>query len=240
MKKLFTVIALSSFALVSADQYNQQPSTQYGQQPSTQYGQQSSTQYGQQPSTQYGQQQTYQTQQKSGSQKTVSDQEIHKEIHNELRPGWFSKGFPNVSFDVNNVNVILRGSVDSLENKNKIEKGVREIEGVRQVNNQITIAKETKDQDTYSDSQLIDSEKKYPRDSAATPQDRQLNAKIRDKISNGWFTKDYETVVLKTANGIVIITGTVDKPEDAQKVSDKIKDIAGIRSVNNQLSVKNK
>ena len=168
MKKIFTVITLGSFALVSADQYDQQKTNpSYGQQQANpsysqqqtnpSYGQQqtyqttgqqqSSPSYGQQQTNpSYGQQQTNQSygdQQKSGSQKTVPDQEIYEEIQNELSPGWFSRGFPNVSFDVKNGNVNLRGTVDSTKNKNKIERGVKEIEGVRQVNNQITIAKDS-------------------------------------------------------------------------------------------------
>ncbi len=75
---------------------------------------------------------------------------------------------------------------------------------------------------------------------ASNPQDRQLNARIRDKLSNGWFSKGYETLVIRTTNGVVIIGGTVDKPEDIQKIIDQIKDIEGVRSVNNNLKVNNR
>lgn len=97
---------------------------------------------------------------------------------------------------------------------------MRKIDGVRQINNQITIVKENPD--AYSDSQLQSSEKKYSQDFASNSQDRQLNAKIRDKLSNGWFSKGYETLVLKTSNGVVTISGTVDKLEDVKKTSDQI------------------
>jgi len=92
---------------------------------------------------------------------------------------------------------------------------------------------------TYSDSQLQSSEAKYPQDFAANAQDRQINAKIRDALSNTWFSKDYETLMISTTNGVVIITGTVYKMEDKQKVGDQVKAIDGVKSVNNQLTVKN-
>jgi len=60
------------------------------------------------------------------------------------------------------------------------------------------------------------------------------------ELSNGWFSKDYETLVIRTNNGIVVIRGTVDKPEDIQKINDQIKNIEGIRSINNQLIVQKK
>ncbi len=93
---------------------------------------------------------------------------------------------------------------------------------------------------TYSDSQLQSSEAKYPQDFAANAQDRQINAKIRDTLSNTWFSKDYETLMISTTNGVVVITGTVYKVEDKQKVGDQVKAIDGVKSVNNQLTVKNK
>jgi len=176
--------------------------------------------------------------QRGGDQNANSDQEISKRIQVALSAGWFSKGFQGVSFNVTNGNVSLRGSVDTLENKSKVEDIIKKIDGVRQVNNQITIAKGTPN--TYSDSQLQASEKNYPQDSAANYKDRQLNAKIRDELSSGWFSKGNETLVITTTNGVVVISGTVDKVEDMQKLNDQIKDMEGVRSVNSQLTVKSK
>jgi osmotically-inducible protein OsmY len=168
----------------------------------------------------------------------ISDQELSRKIQETLSSGWFSQGFQHVSFDINNGNVNLMGSVDTIENKNKLEDTIKKIDGVKEVNNQITIVKESPD--TYSGKQLQDSEKKYPRDFASNSEDRQLNAKIRDKLNNGWFSNGNETLVIRTTKGVVIISGTVDKFEDIQKLDDQIKDIEGVRSVNKELTVKNK
>lgn len=80
--------------------------------------------------------------QRGNNPRNVSDQDLNKKIQDTLSSGWFSKGFKNVSFDVNNGTVNLRGTVDSQENKQKIEDNIRKIDGVRQVNNQITVVKE--------------------------------------------------------------------------------------------------
>jgi len=92
---------------------------------------------------------------------------------------------------------------------------------------------------SYSESQLQNFEKKYPQDSATSQQDRQINAKIRDKLNGGWFSKGYDALIIKTANGVVIISGTVDKDDDISNIKDKLKDIEGIKSINAQLSAKN-
>jgi len=177
--------------------------------------------------------------QNGNDQKVVTDQEITKNIRTILSSGWFSDGFQGVNFDVNNGNVNLRGSVDTLQNKTKLEDSVRKVDGVKQVNNQITIAKaDTKK--AYTDSQLQESEKKFPRDIASTSSDRQINAKIRERLNGSYFSKGFEMLVVKTANGVVIISGTVNKSDDIQKINDQLKGIEGVKSVNNQLSVQNK
>ncbi len=172
---------------------------------------------------------------RNDNQGSVSDQRIGKEVNDALGAGWFSKGFQDIKFDVNNGVVNLRGSVDTLENKKKVEATVREINGVKQVNNQLTIA--GSNSSPYSDSQLQDSEKKYPQDTAINYQDRQLNAKIRNELNGGWFSKGNTTLVLKTANGVVVMTGNVDRVEDIQKLTDQVKNIEGVQGVNAQLTV---
>lgn len=175
--------------------------------------------------------------------KLTSDEEISKHVHEALTGGWFSKGYQHVSYAVNNGVVDLSGTVESQDNKDTIDGTVKKLDGVREVNNHIKVVKPTAGATTstkkYSDSQLQDSEKKYPRDSAANQEDRQVNAKIRDQLS-GWFSKTNETILIRTANGIVIISGTVEKPEDIQKINDQVKNIEGVKSVNNQLQAKTK
>lgn len=173
-------------------------------------------------------------------QKIVSDQDITNKIRGALSSGWFSKGYENVSYQVNNGYVTLTGTVETLKNRTDVEHRITKIDGVKQVDNQITVTGKSSDNDNsknYSQSDINKSENKYPQDFASTQEDRQINAKIRDKLSGGWFSKGYKTLVIKTTDGIVVLQGTVDKPEDAQKAYEEIKDIDGIRSIQNQIRV---
>lgn len=261
MKTLFTLIALGSVALVSAGQSNPNygnstsayPSYNNGRgynqtQPNNGYYQQNQPQssqgyYDPKTQTQYFDQ----TQQNNGntygyrngdSQKIVSDQDISNKIKPILSAGWFTNGHENVSYDVNNGNVNLSGSVDSTDNKNKVEESVRKIDGVKQVNNQISVV--PKVNPAYTDEQLQKNEKKYPQDAASSYEDRQLNAYIRERLSGGWFSKNYDTIQLRTANGVVVISGTLDKPDDIQKINDLLIDIPGARTVNMQIRANNR
>lgn len=172
----------------------------------------------------------------------VSDQDISKKIHDAIGSGWFSKGYENVSFEVYNGNVLLKGSVDTLEDKKKVEDEVRKIDGVRQINNQISVnpKKLAYNQIANNASKIKEYEAKFPNDRAASDSDRALNALIRDKLNGGWFSSGYLTIVLNTSNGVVTVSGIVDNYDDIQKITKDIQKIDGVKSVNNRLTSKNK
>lgn len=181
-------------------------------------------------------------------QKAVPDQDIAKDVHNVLA-GWFTTEYPNVTFDVNNGVVTLNGSVDKQDDKSKIEAEVKKINGVKQVDNKITVGAAQKAAAAYykpssmtadSATKMAKNEKKFSQDIAASDLDRQLNSKIRDKLSNNWVSKNYDHITLKTTNGVVTVTGTVDSQDDIKKINDTIKGIDGVKSVNNQLTAKKK
>lgn len=204
-----------------------QPINQWNTQPNT--ASPLDNQYGNYPSARSGGFQT------GEATRPLTDQEIAKDIHDALSSGWFTKGYQNVVFDINNGTVTLRGSVDTNEDKMKVEKTVRDVEGVRQVSNQIIVLK---DKTALNEPSTMNA-KTHPQDFAATESDKQINNRIRDQLKGGWFSKGYETLVIRTTNGMVIITGSVDKFDDIEKINSEVKKINGVRSVNNQLSVKN-
>lgn len=70
---------------------------------------------------------------------TVADKDIRDRLKSKLGGGWFSKGYENVTYLVQNGNVLLRGTVDKPEEKNKVEEIAKGIDGVRSVTNQIVI-----------------------------------------------------------------------------------------------------
>lgn len=156
-----------------------------------------------------------------------SDQEASRRIHGTLSAGWLQKGYEDISYEINDGYVTLRGTVDTNQEKNDIQNQVENIDGVRSVDNKIKVDK-------------ADADNRSTQDFAATSQDQKINSDIRSKLDGGWFSKGFEGIILRTNNGIVVISGTVDSPEDIRKITDRIKDINGVRSVKNQLTVKNK
>lgn len=183
--------------------------------------------------------------------RTIMDDEIAKNVHHVLAGNWLSHGYPDVSFDVNNGTVNLRGVVDTQEEKGKVEHAIRKIEGVKAVKSEITVglpaAKNGKSPSAMNNHKHHNNNiaaanapaTKAPvaKDSAATDKDRIINSQIRDKISR-WNPKGYETFVIATSNGAVVLTGNVERVEDIQKISSDIKTIDGVKSINNNLSVK--
>lgn len=256
MKKLFLLTILSSTSILSADQQRYQNEDAFEQHFYLNQNQdlddrqtindrnfiRSKPEY-QQTETNHNQ--------NLSDKKVKSDLDIHKEIRNALVAGWFTEGYPGVIYTVYNGNVTLTGTVKHTDDIKKVEEKVKKLEGVLHVDNQLSVSnadikrdngynsKNTNENNlrNYSESDLQESEKKHPQDSAATPQDRQLNARIRDKINSGWFSPRNEAIVLKTANGVVIITGTIERTEDTQKLEKDIKEINGVRSVNSNLSI---
>jgi osmotically-inducible protein OsmY len=185
---------------------------------------------------------------RSGYQsRQLSDEEITKEVQNTVGSGWLSSGYPNVKYDVSNGTVTLRGSVKTQDDKNKIEDKIRKIDGVRQVNNQINVEegktsynnRDHQNEWSNLDTKERKSETNYPQDTASSESDRVINEKLRDRLS-GWFTKGFESITIRTSNGIVTITGVVDNPEDLEKINKEAKNVEGIKSVNNNASVNKK
>lgn len=124
-------------------QYDPQYDPHYMPQYDTQYDTQYDQQHLQQPANQELQksdERLYESK-KESKNVAVSDQEIKQKIKDTMNSVWFSKGFENVSYEVNYGNVDLNGSVETSEDKHKIEDSVKKISGVRQVNNQLTIEK---------------------------------------------------------------------------------------------------
>lgn len=186
---------------------------------------------------------SYQRQENRGDSQLATDREIARKVRELLASSWFSKGFQDVSYDIRNGDVNLKGSVDSEGNKNKIEEKVSQIAGVKQVNNQITVDRRG---GAYSDheislktKQVQDPDSKYGKDSAETNEDKELNQKIRDRLSGGWYAKENETFILKTKNGDVEIIGTVKTYDDAQKIQNEVKKVEGVKTVTNEITVRN-
>lgn len=190
--------------------------------------------------------------------KIVTDEDISKQVHEVLSSGWLSSGYPDVTFDVNNGVVTLRGYVKNSDEKAKLETSIRKIDGVRQVNNEVSINDVRSNNGnnnmnknhnnnnnnnnnvnrnplSYNDTKVKRTDSTYTQDAAATDSDRLINSKIRNKLS--MFINDNERIVINTSNGIVTITGFVENQDEIQKITKDAKSIDGVKTVNNNLKV---
>jgi osmotically-inducible protein OsmY len=169
------------------------------------------------------------------------DTKLTQDIRSAISSGLFTKGYDNIAVRVSNGFVTLNGRVSSIEDRNKIEEKIRGLSGVRSINNQI-IVDTTRNGSTPRTSggffSTLRQQDSSAQDYGATPSDRAVNTRIRDRLSGGWFTKGYELVILKTNNGNVVIEGSVLDANDIAKIVDEIKKVDGVRSVRNNLSVK--
>ncbi len=77
----------------------------------------------------------------SEKQKIISDDDISKNVRDVLL-AVLLENMRSVTFEVNQGKVTLKGSVDSTEKKDKIAENVRRIEGVKTVDDQITVNNE--------------------------------------------------------------------------------------------------
>lgn len=167
-----------------------------------------------------------------------ADEDLSKNVHDVLY-GWLSSGNQNIAFEVNNGKVILTGVVNSREEKEKIEKEVKKINGVKSVDNKITILEPKKvayynPQRTNNTTAQVTSGDQKTKDYGALDSDKKLNAQIRDKLDKQLF----DTVVIITANGVVTLAGSVENQKDFENTVKDIEQMEGVKKVNNKVSEK--
>jgi len=77
-----------------------------------------------------------------------------------------------------------------------------------------------------------------PTSATSTSADLELAKKIQDKISSGWFSK--RSVLAKVLNGNVTLTGEVSSADERTKIENQVREIKGVASIDNQITVKEK
>jgi osmotically-inducible protein OsmY len=114
--------------------YQDQQGSRWGQDgQGSSYGQNRGTSYGQDQGSRYGQQS-----QGFSGQEQGNDQKLNSDIRDSLRSR-FSDKYSNVNASANNGTVTLTGTVATQEDKNDLDKKIRDFKGVRNVNNQVMV-----------------------------------------------------------------------------------------------------
>lgn len=159
------------------------------------------------------------------------DQEVGKKIRDLLSSGQFTKGYLDLSYRVQNGNVIVKGYANSPENRNKIEEAIRKIPGVKDVDNRIFL-------DRNSPTAPSNLPPEQALNTGMPVSDQALINAIQDKLSTSWFTKEFKNVTVAVDFGVVDLGGTIDTQADKEKVEDIVKNINGVKQVNNNIMVK--
>ncbi len=162
---------------------------------------------------------------------TAEDKQLNDVIRNKLRQWLSTKNVDALVIKNQNGEIVLVGTVDKPEDVKKVDEQVKAINGVKRLDNRLMATTDNTRAGNSTNNAM-------PQDSALTPKDKELNSRIRDKLSSWLSSRNVEGMMIKTKNGEVVILGTVDKPEDIDKVNYQLKDIEGINRVDNQLKVK--
>jgi len=118
--------------------------------------------------------------------------------------------------------VTLRGNAESDAQKELTAEYVKDIEGVKDVKNEIKVLNTSKKSDKDTMSEAID--------------DASVTAQIKMTLLFHRSTSSYNTKV-KTNNGIVTLTGKASNAAEKDLVTKFVSDIKGVKSINNMMTV---
>lgn len=224
MKKILNLMILGSFTTLMAWQVNQPQSTEDDLNSSESSNKES-----------YYYQSDNSRDETMSISENASDQATSKRVYEALY-GYISVGNQNIAFEINDGVITLTGHVNSQEDKDRIENDLKKIDGVKQINNKITVIDAKKF--VYYQPKIVDNgstvknSSKLAKDYGALDKDKKINATIRDKLDSRGFTN----VSIITANGVVTLTGTVNNSEEFEPFVIEIEKVEGVKKVNNKVS----
>ena len=135
-----------------------------------------------------------------------------------------SNKYDRIGVVVNRGHVSLWGEVPTQQDKEYLEKQMAQIEGMRSFNNQLTVAAGT---GGGNEVRL--------KDHYETRGDQEIIKRIRDKIQGDPLSTLSLNIELNTYDGIVTVKGNVKGTEIQRQLIDLIKQVQGVRGVNNHL-----
>lgn len=151
------------------------------------------------------------------------DQQTDRELMNRIKAALESNGPVNkyrlVDIQVNHGVVILRGAVETEEDRQEIKKKIKNLENLKRIEDRL----ETRAKEQNQNPRVIDA---------------QVKQKIQDAIkADGYFSKGYENVNFDVIDGSVTLRGTVDSESNKKDIMEKVAKIDGIRKIDNQIRV---
>lgn len=67
--------------------------------------------------------------------------------------------------------------------------------------------------------------------------DAELTTKVQDALKGGIFSKGFPHINIRVVNGVVSLSGTVEKEDDRESIRSKIRAIRGVRSIDDRIIV---
>ena len=196
--------------------------------------------------------------------------EVKGEKHAEMSDGWLKakvkttllyhrsvSGF-QTEVDVKDGIVTLRGEADNQANKDLATEYAMDIDGVKSVKNEMTLAKvseatkkEAKDTRMAADKKEMAADKKDAKDTRkdADMKDIRETRTVGDKIDDASITALVKTTLLshrstsglktkvETKNGEVTLSGTAKNAAEKDLATKLAKDVNGVESVNNRMTI---
>lgn len=158
-----------------------------------------------------------------------ADQQLAVSIKNELLKEPTNK-FVGVSVTAHNGYVTLRGSVPTQKDKDALEHRVSNMDGVRNVNNQLTI-QNANPNDSVAQSPL----QEIPEEVAAD--DQSITSRIQQALQAA-FAGKYNNVSITVSRGYITLKGSVPSQEEKENLEQLIRSIFGVKGVTNQITIK--
>lgn len=166
------------------------------------------------------------------------DSLVQHRVDESLKNNYLKKNYPNVAARAYNGTVTLSGSVETEQDRQDVEARVRDIPGVRSLNDQIKISGTT--QTSAND----DRARRFTADASTTTRstesltgDQDLQKQVDESLKNNYVKKNYDTVVATVTHGVVTVSGTVKSDSDRQEIIDRLNKIKGVSKVNDRIQV---
>lgn len=172
-----------------------------------------------------------------------SDHALMTRVQFHLERGPARNKFKNVNVRVSDGVVTLTGTVENAQDQQMLKHRVQGTPGVKSVNDQTEIkssgAVKPKGAISYYDDDEEEDEDFETSALSSTKRnsDRQLNLKIQDTLKSGAFKENFADIEIEVSHGNVTLSGSVDTEEDSREAEKRVRNINGIKNVDNQIQV---
>lgn len=143
----------------------------------------------------------------------------------------------DISVDVQNNTVTLSGEVDSETHKDLAQEIALSIDGVEQINNELTVNPEVAQKNSDNYASKPDAEDKNNRGIRETISDGAVTAHVKAKLMANTNVSGTD-VEVSTEAGKVTLSGNVETSEEKELAQYIVDNTAGVRDVSNNLQVR--